>query len=95
MIKNCYVVCYNRLHVYKNKKQAINDFTKYCYYCDPMSCEYQRYANVVLELQYNFIGRDGVDNNVWEICYEDTKQVDKISTKNYVDVIRDIELYKL
>ena len=95
MRKNCYVVCYNTLHVYKSKKKAINDFTNYCYYCDPMSCEHQRYSNVVLELQSNFIGRDGVDNNVWEIFYEDTKERYKIAKKNYIDVIKDIELYNL
>lgn len=90
-LKYVYVVCYNRLSVYKTRIDAIKDFNMGCQCCDPMSSEYRRYASIIMDLQYNDIAFDGVSDKVNEICFKENKKVIKIDWEDSVKVIGKIE----
>lgn len=90
-LKYTYAVCYNHLSVYKTKIDAIRDFNMGCQCCDPMSNEYRRYASIIMDLQYNDIGFDGVSNKINEICFEENKKVIKVDWEDSEEIIEKIE----
>lgn len=91
-MKKTYAICYNTLHVFNHKKDAISFFKECCDYCDPNSSEFSRYASILVDLLFSNIGKDNVDNSIYEIMYEDTKEKVKLDKKiNYNVLIKKIE----
>lgn len=68
-----YTVCYDRLDVFNNKSEA-KDFYSDCYYMSE-GAEHERYASILVDLNFSNIGRDNVSAYCGEIS---VKQEDKI-----------------
>lgn len=68
-----YIVCYDRLDVFNNKSEA-KDFYSDCYYMSE-GAEHERYASILVDLNFSNIGRDNVSTYCREIS---VKQEDKI-----------------
>lgn len=68
-----YTVCYDRLDVFNNKSEA-KDFYSDCYYMSE-GAEHERYASILVDLNFGNIGRDNVSTYCREIS---VKQKDKI-----------------
>lgn len=68
-----YTVCYDRLDVFNNKSEA-KDFYSDCYYMSE-GAEHERYASILVDLNFSNIGRDNVSTYCREIS---VKQEDKI-----------------
>lgn len=68
-----YTVCYDRLDVFNNKSEA-KDFYSDCYYMSE-GAEHERYASILVDLNFSNIGRDNVSTYCREIS---VKQKDKI-----------------
>lgn len=68
-----YIVCYDRLDVFNNKSEA-KDFYSDCYYMSE-GAEHERYASILVDLNFSNIGRDNVSAYCGEIS---VKQEDKI-----------------
>lgn len=68
-----YTVCYDRLDVFNNKSEA-KDFYSDCYYMSE-GTEHERYASILVDLNFSNIGRDNVSTYCREIS---VKQEDKI-----------------
>lgn len=68
-----YTVCYDRLDVFNNKSEA-KDFYSDCYYMSE-GAEHERYASILVDLNFSNIGRDNVSAYCREIS---VKQEDKI-----------------
>lgn len=68
-----YIVCYDRLDVFNNKSEA-KDFYSDCYYMSE-GAEHERYASILVDLNFSNIGRDNVSTYCREIS---VKQKDKI-----------------
>lgn len=68
-----YTVCYDRLDVFNNKSEA-KDFYSDCYYMSE-GAEHERYASILVDLNFGNIGRDNVSTYCREIS---VKQEDKI-----------------
>ncbi len=68
-----YTVCYDRLDVFNNKSEA-KDFYSDCYYMSE-GAEHERYASILVDLNFSNIGKDNVSTYCREIS---VKQEDKI-----------------
>lgn len=68
-----YTVCYDRLDVFNNKSEA-KGFYSDCYYMSE-GAEHERYASILVDLNFSNIGRDNVSTYCREIS---VKQEDKI-----------------
>lgn len=90
-MKKVYTICYNTLDVFENKKDAIKFYSTACSYCDPMSCEYRRYANIVVDLQFSDIGHDGVSDEINGVYYHKNKKKVEIAWENAKNIIKKIE----
>lgn len=67
-----YTVCYDRLDVFNNKSEA-KDFYSDCYYMSE-GAEHERYASILVDLNFSNIGKDNVSIYCREISI---KQEDK------------------
>ena len=53
-----YTVCYNRLDIFKTKDEAKHFYTM-CYYSSE-GAEHERYASILIDLNFSNLGKDGV-----------------------------------
>lgn len=76
-----YTICYDRLDVFNNKDEAKKFYTE-CYYMSE-GAEHQRYASILVDLNFSNIGRDNVSYDCREIS---------IKVGDYSDKFLNIEL---
>ena len=86
MAMNCdngsvYTLCYDRLDVFNNKDEAKKFYTE-CYYMSE-GAEHERYASILVDLNFSNIGRDNVSYDCREIS---------IKVGGYSDIFLNIEL---
>lgn len=60
-----YTICYDRLDVFNNKSSA-KDFYSDCYYMSE-GAEHERYASILVDLNFSSIGKDNVSTYCNEI----------------------------
>lgn len=69
---NIYAVCYDTLYVFDSKKEAKSHFSD-CYYMSE-GAEHERYASILVDLNFSNLGKDNVSKDCNEIS---------IKTNNY------------
>ena len=92
-MKNTYCVCYNRLSIFKSKELAKKFFTT-CYYASE-GAEQERYANILIDLQFSNIGTDKQGNLINEYIilddYNSPIKKEKTELINYKLLIEQFE----
>ena len=63
-----YTVCYDRLDVFNNKSEA-KDFYSECYYMSE-GAEHERYASILVDLNFSNVGKDNVSSDCRDIRIE-------------------------
>ena len=69
---NIYAICYDTLYVFDSKKEAKSHFSE-CYYMSE-GAEHERYASILVDLNFSNLGKDNVSKDCNEIS---------IKTNNY------------
>ena len=67
-----YTVCYDRLDVFKTKDEAKKFYTR-CYYSSE-GAEHERYASILVDLNFSNVGKDNVSSYCNEISIKSNNQ---------------------
>lgn len=90
-----YTVSYNCLEVFKTKREAQKFYTT-CYHCSE-GAEQQRYASILVNLNFSNLGKDNVSKNCDEIHIKLQENKDKFITiklDDYLSIDNTIKYYE-
>ena len=92
---NIYTVCYNSLDVFFSKEEA-KQFYNECYYMSE-GAERERYASILVNLNFSNVGKDNVSTYCSEINIKNNKnnqEFVKIKLNNHLSIENTIKFYE-
>lgn len=90
-----YTVCYDTLYVFDSKKEAKRYFGE-CYYMSE-GAEHDRYASILVDLNFSNLGKDNVSRDCREINIKMNSNTDeclKVNLNKYLSIADTIKYYE-
>lgn len=90
-----YTVCYDTLYVFDSKKEAKEYFSE-CYYMSE-GAEHNRYASILVDLNFSNLGKDNVSRDCREINIKMNSSADeclKVNLNKYLSIENTIKYYE-
>lgn len=90
-----YTVCYDTLYVFDSKKEAKRYFGE-CYYMSE-GAEHDRYASILVDLNFSNLGKDNVSRDCREINIKMNSNTDeclKVNLNKYLSIEDTIKYYE-